>query len=94
MNNNTQSHPSDKPVVLKPDRGLSMSQQVLIALLVGVATGVFFGEMTTGLKFIGDIYIGLQQMMVLPYIIISLIGGIGKLTLEQTKQLSLLPVRS
>lgn len=30
MNNNTQSHPSDKPVVLKPDRGLSMTQQDFI----------------------------------------------------------------
>jgi len=39
MNNNTQSHPLDKPVVLKPGRGLSMSHLVLIALLVGVATG-------------------------------------------------------
>ena len=80
--------PKGEPAVLKPDRGLSMSQQVLIAVLVGVATGIFFGEMTTGLKFIGDIYIGLLQMMVLPYIIISLIGGIGKLTLEQAKQLA------
>jgi Na+/H+-dicarboxylate symporter len=88
MTNTAKSSPSGKTVVLKPDRGLSMSQQVLIALLVGVATGVFFGEMTTGLKFIGDIYIGLLQMMVLPYIIISLIGGIGKLTLEQAKQLA------
>ena len=56
--------------------------------------GLFFGEMTTGLKFIGDIYIGLLQMMLLFYIIIYLIGGIGKLTLELAKQLSLLPVRS
>ena len=50
--------------------------------------------MTTGLKFIGDIYIGLLQMMLLFYIIIYLIGGIGQLTLELAKQLSLLPVRS
>ncbi len=62
-----------------------MGQQVVIALLLGVTAGVFFGEMTKGIKVIGDIYIGLLQMMVLPYIIISLIGGIGKLTLEQAK---------
>ena len=67
---------------------LSMSQQVLIALLVGIAAGIFFGEETTRIKFFGDIYIGLLQMMVLPYIIISLIGGIGKLTLAQAKQLA------
>jgi Na+/H+-dicarboxylate symporter len=88
MTTAAQAQPSDKPVVLKPKRGLSMAQQVLIALLIGVATGVFFGESTTGLKSIGDVYIGLLQMMVLPYIIISLIGGIGKLTLDQAKQLA------
>jgi Na+/H+-dicarboxylate symporter len=66
----------------------SMAQQVLVALLIGVAAGLFFGEWTTRIKFVGDIYVGLLQMMVLPYIIISLIGGIGKLTLEQAKQLA------
>ena len=65
-----------------------MSQQVLVALLLGVAAGLFFGELTTRIKFVGDIYVGLLQMMVLPYIIISLIGGIGKLTLEQAKQIA------
>ena len=65
-----------------------MAQQVLVALLSGVAAGIIFGEWTTRIKFVGDIYVGLLQMMVLPYIIISLIGGIGKLTLEQAKQLA------
>jgi len=80
--------PSAEPVVLKPSSGLSMGQQVMIALSLGVAAGLFFGDWTTQVKFIGDIYIGLLQMMVLPYIIISLIGGIGKLTLDQAKQLA------
>ena len=65
-----------------------MSQQVLIALIAGVATGLFLGEYATHMKFVADIYIGLLQMMVLPYIIIALIGGIGKLTVDQAKQLA------
>ena len=65
-----------------------MGQQVMIALLLGITAGLFFGELTTKIKIIGDIYIGLLQMMVLPYIIIALIGGIGKLTLEQAKQIA------
>lgn len=65
-----------------------MAQQVLVALMLGVGAGLFFGEWTTRIKFVGDIYVGLLQMMVLPYIIISLIGGIGKLTLVQAKQLA------
>jgi len=79
---------SDESVVLKRKSGLSMGQQVLIALLLGIAAGLFFGEWSTEIKFIGDIYIGLLQMMVLPYIIIALVGGIGKLTLEQAKQVA------
>lgn len=65
-----------------------MGQQVFIALLLGVGAGIFFGELATWVKFIGDIYIGLLQMMVLPYIIIALVSGIGKLTIEQAKQLA------
>jgi Na+/H+-dicarboxylate symporter len=32
-----------------------MPQQVLIALALGVATGLFFGEYAAGLKIIGDV---------------------------------------
>ena len=71
-----------------PAKGLTMGQQVLIALLLGVVAGVFFGDLTTHIRFVGDIYVGLLQMMVLPYIVISLVGGIGKLTLDQAKQLA------
>ena len=88
MTNATQAQSPGKPIVTQPKRGLSMAQQVLIALVLGISAGVFFGDLTGGIKVIGDIYIGLLQMMVLPYIIISLIGGIGKLTLEQAKQLA------
>jgi hypothetical protein len=31
--------------------------------------GLFLGDYATRMKFVGDIYIGLLQMMVLPYII-------------------------
>ncbi len=88
MTDSAPAQTSDKSVVLKPKSGLSMGQQVMIALLLGIAAGLFFGEWTTEIKFIGDIYIGLLQMMVLPYIIIALIGCIGKLTLEQAKQVA------
>jgi Na+/H+-dicarboxylate symporter len=72
----------------KPKRSFSMSHQVLAALLLGVVAGIVFGEWTIQIAFIGDIYIGLLLMMVLPYIIIALISGIDKLTLDQAKQLT------
>lgn len=72
MTDNTQAQPANNPIILKPKSGLSMGQQVLIALILGVTAGLLLGEYTTGIKIIGDIYIGLLQMMVLPYIIIAL----------------------
>ena len=47
-----------------------MSQQMLIALVLGIATGLFLGKYANRMKFFADIYIGLLQMMVLSYIIL------------------------
>ena len=58
----------------------SLSTLILIGLAGGIATGLFFGEMVSGLKLVGRAYIGLIQMTILPYMVVSLIGGIGHLT--------------
>ena len=65
----------------------SLPRQALIALTAGIACGVFFGEGAGRIRFVGDIYIRLLQMMVLPYIILSLIGGVGRLNAEQARKL-------
>ena len=64
---------------MKPKR-LSLSTQVLIGLALGVASGVFFGELLAFLGVIGDAFILLLQMTVLPYVMVSLIVGLGRLT--------------
>lgn len=64
-----------------------MPQQSLIALILGIFCGLFFGEPAGKLKIIGDIYIALMQMTLLPYIIISLILGLGRLEFERAKKL-------
>ncbi|MBW2404824.1 MAG: cation:dicarboxylase symporter family transporter, partial [Deltaproteobacteria bacterium] len=56
-----------------------LSAQVFIALGLGLVAGIFFGELMTVLEPIGDIFIGLLQMAVWPYIVVSLIGGLGRL---------------
>ena len=56
-----------------------MITQVLLALALGIVCGLFFGEETTRLGIIGDVYVGLLQMTVLPYLIVALISGIGRL---------------
>lgn len=67
---------------------LSFTQKILIALALGVACGLFFGELVAGLKVVGDVYIGLLQMTVLPYIVVALIGNIAKLSIANGKRLA------
>ncbi|MGK7939132.1 MAG: cation:dicarboxylase symporter family transporter [Crocosphaera sp.] len=67
---------------------LSLSQMILIALLGGIICGLFFGEWCANLQIIGDVFIGLLQMTVLPAIVFSLISGIGRLTVEQSTKLA------
>ena len=61
----------------------SLSSLILIGLIAGIAAGLFFGESCRHLKPVGDGFVMLLQMTVLPYIIVSLITHIGGLTAEQ-----------
>jgi Na+/H+-dicarboxylate symporter len=55
---------------------------------LGIITGIFFGEQVAFLKIFGDIFILSLQMTVLPYIIVSLIAGLGGLTFETAGMLA------
>jgi Na+/H+-dicarboxylate symporter len=55
----------------------SLSTLVLLAFALGIRVGLFFGEDVAFLQPFGDAYIGLLQMTVLPYIVLSLIYGLG-----------------
>ncbi len=68
---------------------MSLSRQILVGLVLGVLTGVFFGERVAFLQIGADIYVKLLQMTVLPYVTVSLISGLGRLDLEQAKALGL-----
>ncbi|MBS0625420.1 MAG: cation:dicarboxylase symporter family transporter [Verrucomicrobia bacterium] len=63
--------------------------RVLISIALGLFTGLFFGPLASVLKPIGDIYIMLLQMVVLPYIAFSVIHGLGSITPETGKKLFL-----
>ena len=58
---------------------LSPFQRVIIALLLGISTGIFVGEPAGNLEIIGNVYIRLLQMTVLPNVLVSIIGGLGRL---------------
>ena len=68
---------------------MDLSVKILLGLLLGVVAGLFFGEYCAFLKPVGDVYVGLLQMTVLPYIMIALIAGIGRLSLGDSKRLML-----
>jgi Na+/H+-dicarboxylate symporter len=58
---------------------MSAFTRVILGLVLGVFTGLFFGELAGNLEIFGEAYIRLLQMTVLPYILVSLIGGLGRL---------------
>ena len=70
-------------------RRLALSEQVLIGLVLGIAVGIFFGEMVGWLKIIGDVFIMLLQITVIPYISFALITGLGNLRIGEVKRLAL-----
>jgi Na+/H+-dicarboxylate symporter len=58
---------------------LSPFQRVIIALILGILAGIFVGEPAGNLEILGNAYIRLLQMTVLPYVLVSIIGGLGRL---------------
>ncbi|HSQ83132.1 MAG TPA: cation:dicarboxylase symporter family transporter, partial [Desulfobacterales bacterium] len=68
---------------------LSLSTMILIGLGLGIVCGFFFGEYCGFLSIIGDAFIQLLQMTILPYIVASLILGIGGLSYKQAKMMAL-----
>jgi Na+/H+-dicarboxylate symporter/ABC-type amino acid transport substrate-binding protein len=61
----------------------SLSSTIVIALILGICSGLFFGEMVAFLEIVGEIFIKLLQMTVLPYVILSLVFGLGSLEYRQ-----------
>ncbi len=61
---------------------------VLIGFAMGIFCGLFFGEMAATLNPIGRAYIRLLQMAVVPYITVSLIAGLGRLTPQQASRIA------
>ncbi len=68
--------------------GKNLTRNIFIGLFAGIFVGLFLGEYAAPLGFLGDAFIGLMQMTVMPYIIVSLIANLGKM--ELTKQRKLL----
>jgi len=70
---------------------ISLAAKILIGMGLGVLTGLFFGELVAPVTVLGEAFIMLLQMAVLPYVLLSLIVSIGGL---QAKNMALLAVRA
>jgi proton glutamate symport protein len=66
---------------------MHIGYQVLLAVILGIFSGLFFGPLTDNLKPIGAAYTMLLQMAVLPYICFSLIHGLGSMTTTTGKKI-------
>lgn len=72
-------------VKTRKKKKLSLSAKIMIGMGLGFAAGIFFGEYCAPLQIVGDAFIQLLQMTILPYITVSMILGIGGLTSDQAK---------
>jgi Na+/H+-dicarboxylate symporter len=62
---------------------LSLSTMIFAGLGLGIATGLFFGELVAFLQIVGEAWIKLLQMTVLPYVMLSMIAGLGRLNYQE-----------
>jgi Na+/H+-dicarboxylate symporter/ABC-type amino acid transport substrate-binding protein len=67
----------------------SLSTNIILALVLGVLCGIFFGEYCAGLHIFGDAFVKLLQMSILPFIVVSLISGLGSLSYDEAKELAI-----
>ena len=68
---------------------ISPFQRVIFSLIGGIGFGILLGEPAGKLEILGDAYIRLLQMTVLPYILFSLIGGLGQLDMDMAKRIGI-----
>lgn len=64
---------------------MPLTSRIFIGLSAGILFGFVSGEALHPLKAVGEIYIGLMQMTVLPFIVFSLTGSIGQLSPSQLR---------
>lgn len=84
---------TDSPTIQRVEtpkrRRLGLFSLILIGLGTGIIAGIFLGDYAAHLKIIGDAFVGLLRMSVLPYIVVSLIANVGRLSLRQGRRLLL-----
>ncbi len=79
--------------VIKFFNNISPFKRVILALILGISAGLIFGEVMGNLEILGTAYIRLLQMTVLPYVLVSIIGGLGRLDSHMAGRIGMKAVR-
>ncbi|MDX1412463.1 MAG: cation:dicarboxylase symporter family transporter, partial [Nitrospirales bacterium] len=61
---------------------MSLSAKILLGMGLGIIAGIFFGEQTEPIGIVGQAFVQLLQMAILPFLMVSLMTGLGSLTYE------------
>jgi aerobic C4-dicarboxylate transport protein len=80
----TQSAPSSEAAggaapAKRRDRTHWLYIAVIVAVALGILVGLVFPEFATGLKWLGDAFVGLIKMMIAPVIFCTIVLGIGSI---------------
>ena len=67
---------------------LTFAKLVITSMILGVICGIVFGERCSSLALIGQGYIALLQMCILPYVVLSILYGIGRLGIRESRQMA------
>lgn len=62
--------------ILRYFTGMRLWKQVLIGLILGVATGIYLGEDAEKVKIFGTLFINLIKMVIVPLIFFAILSGI------------------
>ena len=66
---------------------MTFTYKILAGLFLGIFTGLFLGEIAAPFSVAGEAFIGLLQMTVLPYIVVSLISNLGGISWTERRSL-------
>lgn len=62
---------------------MSLLTKFLIGLITGIAAGLFLGELAEPFSVLGRALILLLQMTVLPFMVVALVVGLGRLGVKE-----------
>lgn len=68
---------------------LNLTTQIIIGMLLGIILGATLGPKIAGIKIVGNIFLRLIQMAVIPLVLCTVVSAIGKLPIKQLGRLGI-----